>query len=49
MICQSTYPEHRVMFRVRECSGYVEKQRQTLCEMKKDRVDTSMNKAIREK
>ena len=35
VICQSTYPEHRVIFRVRECSGYVEKQRETLYEMKK--------------
>jgi len=35
VICQSTYPEHRVTFRVRDCSSYVEKQKQSLHEMKK--------------
>ena len=35
VICQSTYPEHRVTFRVRECSRYVEIQRESLGEMKK--------------
>jgi hypothetical protein len=35
VICQSTYPEHRVMFRVRDCSRYVERQRQALCDMQK--------------
>ena len=35
VICRSTYPEHLVTFRVRECSGYIEKQRETLYEMKK--------------
>lgn len=35
VVCQSTYPEHRVTFPVRDCSGYVEKQKQSLHEMKK--------------
>ena len=35
VFCQATYPEHRVRFRVRECSSYTEKQRQNLYEMKK--------------
>jgi hypothetical protein len=35
VFCQATYPEHRVHFRVRECSSYTEKQKQTLYEMKK--------------
>jgi hypothetical protein len=33
VICQSTWPEHRVRFRVRECSGYIEKRRQKLKDM----------------
>jgi hypothetical protein len=33
VICQATYFEHRMDFRVRECSDYVEKQRQTLYQM----------------
>jgi hypothetical protein len=35
VFCQATNPEHRVRFKVRECSSYTEKQRQTLWEMKK--------------
>jgi hypothetical protein len=35
VVCQSTYPEHRVTFRVRECSRYIEIQRESLGEMKK--------------
>ncbi len=35
VFCQATYPEHRVRFRVRECSSHAEKQRQTLYEMQK--------------
>jgi hypothetical protein len=31
--CQTTYPEHRVRFRVRDCSGYSEVKRQALKEM----------------
>jgi hypothetical protein len=34
VICQATSPEHRVRYRVRECSNYVELQRETLYEMK---------------
>lgn len=33
VFCQATYPEHRVRFRVRECSGYSELKRQTLKQM----------------
>ena len=33
--CQLTYPDHRVPFRIRECSGYTEKKRQTLDQMEK--------------
>ncbi len=35
VFCQATYPEHQVHFRVRDCSSYTEKQKQTLYEMKK--------------
>jgi len=35
VFCQATYPEHAVRFRVRECSGYTEKQKQTLWQMQK--------------
>jgi hypothetical protein len=31
--CQAAYPEHRVRFRVRECSGYSGVKRQTLQHM----------------
>jgi hypothetical protein len=30
VICRLTYPDHRVRFRVRQCSGYVEIKRQSL-------------------
>jgi hypothetical protein len=33
IFCQETWPEHRVQFRVRECSGYVETKRQSLKQM----------------
>ncbi len=33
VVCQATYPEHRVPFRVRECSGYIEVKRQSLKQM----------------
>jgi hypothetical protein len=33
VICRATYPEHRVRFRVRECSGYNELERQSLKQM----------------
>jgi hypothetical protein len=33
IICQATWPEHRVRFRVRECSGYLEARRQNLKQM----------------
>jgi hypothetical protein len=33
--CQATYPDHRVLFRIRECSSYTEKKRQTLYQMEK--------------
>jgi hypothetical protein len=33
VICQATYPERRVPFRVRECTGYVEVKRQSLKQM----------------
>lgn len=35
VVCQATSPDHRVPYRIRECSGYVEKKRQTLYEMEK--------------
>lgn len=35
VFCQATHPEHRVRFRVRECSAYTEKQKQTLWQMQK--------------
>jgi spore coat polysaccharide biosynthesis protein SpsF (cytidylyltransferase family) len=35
VFCQATYPEHRVRFRVRECSSHTEKQKQTLYQMQK--------------
>ena len=31
--CEVTYPAHEVRFRVRDCSGYTEKKRQTLKQM----------------
>lgn len=33
VICQASYPERRVAFRVRECSGYLETKRQSLKQM----------------
>lgn len=33
VICRATYPDHRVLFRVRECSEYTEIKRQTLRQM----------------
>lgn len=33
IFCQATWPEHRVQFRVRECSGYLERKRQNLKQM----------------
>jgi len=33
VICEQTYPDHRVLFRVRQCSGYTEQKRQTLKQM----------------
>jgi hypothetical protein len=33
VVCQATYPEHRVHFRVRECTSYNELERQTLKQM----------------
>ncbi len=35
VVCQATYPGERIPFRVRECSGYAERQRQTLSQMEK--------------
>lgn len=35
VFCQATNPEHRVRFRIRECSSYIEKQKQTLWQMQK--------------
>jgi hypothetical protein len=35
VVCQGTYPDHLVKFRVRQCSGYDELKRQTLREMEK--------------
>ena len=34
MICQATTPDHRVRYRVRECSNYLDLQRETLYDMK---------------
>ena len=34
VICQATSPEHRVQYRVRACSNYLDLQRETLYEMK---------------
>ena len=33
VVCRATSPEHPVRFRVRECSSYAEKQKQTLWQM----------------
>lgn len=33
VVCQATYPDRRVPFRVRECSAYLETKRQTLKQM----------------
>lgn len=33
IVCQATYPDHRVRFRVRECSGYLQTRRQSLEQM----------------
>lgn len=33
VVCQATYPEHRVRFRVRDCSSYIELEHQTLKQM----------------
>jgi hypothetical protein len=33
VVCQATYPEQRIAFPVRECSGYIERKRQTLRQM----------------
>jgi len=46
VICQRTYPEHRVRFRVRECSGYTEIKRQSLKQME-DIAWTIMAKGIK--
>ena len=35
VVCRATSPEHPVRFRVRECSSYAEKQKQTLWQMEK--------------
>ena len=35
VICQITYPEHRVLFRVRQCTGFTETKRQTLEQMER--------------
>ncbi|HXZ11525.1 MAG TPA: hypothetical protein VEG64_03950 [Candidatus Sulfotelmatobacter sp.] len=35
VVCQATYPGERIPFRVRECSGFAERQRQTLSQMEK--------------
>jgi hypothetical protein len=35
VVCQATYPGERIPFRVRECSGHAERQRQTLAQMEK--------------
>jgi len=33
-VCTATSPDHRIRFRVRECTSYVDRQRQSLYEMK---------------
>jgi len=33
VFCQATYPEHRVRFRVRACTNYLETKRQSLKQM----------------
>lgn len=33
IFCEATYPDHRVQFHVRECSGYLETKRQSLKQM----------------
>jgi hypothetical protein len=33
VVCQATYPDRRVKFRVRECSRFIDQTRQTLREM----------------
>ena len=33
VFCEATYYTHRVLFHVRECTGYVEKNSQTLSQM----------------
>jgi len=33
-VCTATSPDHRIRFRVRECTSYTDKQRQSLYEMK---------------
>lgn len=33
IFCEATYPDHRVQFRVRECSRYLETKRQSLKQM----------------
>jgi hypothetical protein len=35
VVCQATSPDHRVKYRIRDCSSYIEKKRQTLYEMGK--------------
>jgi hypothetical protein len=35
VVCQATSPDHRVKYRIRDCSGYIEKKRKTLYEMGK--------------
>lgn len=33
IFCQATYPDHRVQFRLRQCTGYLETRRQNLKQM----------------
>jgi hypothetical protein len=35
VFCNANYPMHRVPFQVRECTGYIDKNRQNLCEMER--------------
>ena len=35
VVCQLTFPGHRVSFRVRQCSGHMEAKRQTLKQMER--------------
>jgi hypothetical protein len=35
VVCQRTFPGHRVSFRVRRCSGHMEAERQTLKQMER--------------